>query len=141
TASVGRVPLTLVALGLTPVEGQPVPAGVVGKVFSATPASLAGYQVEINWGDGSAPEAGVLDADGSVRSTNGHVYAQAGPFPIQLNLLQGGDRGPVAQGRAEVAINWDLHWIGLDVNANGILDETLDGGVPDGLANYLPGYQ
>jgi hypothetical protein len=130
---------------ITKLEGS-LGAFLLGSVFTGDVTASAGsFQAFIDWGDGTGLDTSgyfLANKAGGYDLIGVHTYVNAGLYHIVAAMLLAG-AAVVTDADAVAAPNWDdpKYALKLDVNNNGVLDEKLDGGVPDGVDNYLPGYE
>ena len=113
TATIGNVPPTLVVFGNRPVAAG-TPASLVVGTFTDpgfdNPAlpSLESFSATINWGDGTAPTAGIVTVEsgspgvlttGQIAGT--HTYATLGTYQVTVTVSD--DDGGTSQGTFTVS--------------------------------------
>lgn len=80
-------PPGVTAVTIHPVEGAPFTSTVATFTDDDTAAVPSDYAVTINWGDGSAPEAGtVAGSNGAYTIAGSHTYEQYRPYTIGIDL-------------------------------------------------------
>jgi hypothetical protein len=106
---VGDAPLTAVGLNLKPTQGVALTNAVVARFSDANARGAPpDYTATIDWGDGSAteagPDSGTVLADGSGFVVVGnHTYAQSGSYVVSISIADAGGSYADVTGTANVA--------------------------------------
>jgi len=86
-----------------------VPVAIFADANANPLGTLGDFRAMVNWGDGSSPTAGVIqaNADGSYSVLGTHTYARAGDFSVQVSIQDVGGATAMASGNATIA-NTDI---------------------------------
>lgn len=99
-------PISGVAVPISAVQGLPF-SGLVATFTEPNQYVTAGeFQATINYGDGSAPQPGVVSgANGSFTVTGSHVYPNASAsLPVTITLVHNGGSSTTINGSAHVLL-------------------------------------
>jgi cyclophilin family peptidyl-prolyl cis-trans isomerase len=95
TATVADLPLTVLPVAVTATAGKAFTNVPVATFTDANPGTQASdYTATIDWGDGTAPSAGTVQAKsgGGFQVLGSHTYATQGTFAVRVTV---NDIGPV----------------------------------------------
>lgn len=86
--------------------GNPVSPNYTIPGSGRLDVELADFTATIDWGDGTAPTAGVIsvDSDGEYRVTGFHTYSQAGVYPVHTIVVSDGESTAVGDATAVVGV-------------------------------------
>ena len=89
-ACIGNVgPIVSPAVVAIPAEPVPLASGLVSVTASFTDAPDQSWTCTIDWGDGSAPDGGVVTAPTETEAgscTGSHLYTAVGVYPVSISL-------------------------------------------------------